>query len=147
MAGFVTCSHAFLFSLVNPRGLSTRKMSLITGREQCGIYLEATVDQSLAVGTTYTYQIMQIQTCPVLVDSAAPISADQVSRKRSWLVMSTSLSQITRYLDSDSNDDKPTKKMVRIIAIKTDAVIDRMANSESNKLMQNVFFLYPGMNV
>ena len=28
-----------------------------------------------------------------------------------------------------------------------DAVIDRMANSESNKMMQNVFVLYPEMNV
>ena len=60
--------------------------------------------------------------------------------------MSTSLLQITRYLDSDSSDDKPTKKIVRVI-VKTDAVIDRMANAESNKLMQNFFVLYPGMNV
>ena len=60
--------------------------------------------------------------------------------------MSTSFLQITRYLDSDSSDDKPTKKIVRII-VKTDAVIDRMANSESNKMMQNFFVLYTGMNV
>ena len=60
--------------------------------------------------------------------------------------MSTSLLQITRYLDSDSSDDKPKKKIVRII-VKTDAVIDRMANSESNKMMQNFFVLYTGMNV
>ena len=60
--------------------------------------------------------------------------------------MSTSLLQISRYLYSDSSDDKPTKKIVRMI-VKTDVVIDRMANSESNKLMQNVFVLYPGMNV
>ena len=59
--------------------------------------------------------------------------------------MSTSLLQITRYLDS-SSDDKPTNKIVRII-VKTDAVIDRMANSESNKLMQFFFILYPGINV
>ena len=108
--------------------------------------VEATVDQCLAVGTTYTYQIMQIQTWPVVVDSAAPISSHLDSIKHSWLVMSTSLLQITRYLDSDSSDDKPTKKIVRII-VKTDVVIDRMANSESNKMMQNFFVLHTGMNV
>ena len=70
--------------------------------------VEATVDQCLAVGTTYTYQITQIQTWPVVVDSAAPISTHLDSTERSWLVMSTSLLQITRYLDSDSSDDKPT---------------------------------------
>ena len=106
---------------------------------------EATVDQCLAVGTTYTYQIMQIQTWPVVVDSAAPISTHLDSTERSWLVMSTSLLQITRYLDSDSSDDKPTKND-RAYNSK-DAVIDRMASSESNKLMQNFFVLYPGMNV
>ena len=74
--------------------------------------VEATVDQCLAVGTTYTYQIMQIQTWPVVVDSAAPISTPLDSMERSWLVMSTSLLRIARYLDSDNSDDKPTKKIV-----------------------------------
>ena len=117
-------------------------MSLIMGGNSVVFTVEATGDQYLAVDTTYTYQIIQIQTWPVVVDSAALISTHLDSTERSWLVMSTSLLQITRYLDSDSSDDKPThKKNVRIIS--KDAVIDRMANSESNKLMQNFLSFTP----
>ena len=37
-SGFVNCRQAFLFSLVNPSGLGPTKLSLITGKEENGIY-------------------------------------------------------------------------------------------------------------
>ena len=116
------------------------------GGNSVAFTVEATVDQCLAVGTTYTYQIMQMQTWPVVVDSAAPIGTHLDSTERSWLMMSTSLLQITRYLDSDSSDDKPTKKKnVRIMVKMQSSTGWQIQNPTS---WCKVFFvLYPGMNV
>jgi len=38
--GWVTCSQAFLFSMVNPYGLGPTKLPLVTGREQNAIYCD-----------------------------------------------------------------------------------------------------------
>ena len=77
--------------------------------------VEATVDQCLAVGTTYTYQIMQIQNMTSRSRLGSTYQYPPGQHGTFLTVMSSSLLQITRYLDSDSSDDKPTKKNVRII--------------------------------
>ena len=62
---------------------------------------------------------------------ATPIGAqDQDNRKRSSQVPKISLLQITRCLDS-SNDKTPAEKDLAVKIVKTQSVIDRMANSES----------------
>ena len=69
----------------------------------------AAVDQCLAgllglvFGMTYVYQIMQTQVL-VTANSATPISSHQDNRPRSSQVPKISLSQITRCLDSASDN-------------------------------------------
>ena len=63
----------------------------------------ATVDQCLAVRMTYLYQIMQTQLVVAAV-SAKLISARQDKRTRSSQVVIVSWSQITRCLDSASDN-------------------------------------------
>ena len=92
----------------------------------------ATMDPCLVVGMTYVYQIMQTQV-PVAAISAAPISSYQDNTTRSSQVPQLSLLQITRCLDS-SSDKTPAEKDLAGKIIKTQSVIDRMANSESKGL-------------
>ena len=68
----------------------------------------AALDQCLVMGMTYTYQIMQTQRT-VAAFSATPISTHKDNRKRSLQVIIVSLSQITRCLDSTS-DNATTNK-------------------------------------
>ena len=63
----------------------------------------ATVDQCLALGMTYLYQIMPTQLVVAAV-SAKLISARQDKRTRSSQVVIVSWSQITRCLDSASDN-------------------------------------------
>ena len=70
--------------------------------------LIATVDQCLAAGVTYTYQVMQTQFL-VLAVSAPPTITHQENRARSSQVIMISLSQITRCLHS-SSDKTPAEK-------------------------------------
>ena len=73
---------------------------------------------------------MQTQVLIVPALSAAPISSHQDNRARSSQAPKTSLLQITRCLDS-SSDKTPAEKDLAGKIIKTQSVIDRMANSES----------------
>ena len=63
----------------------------------------ATVDQCLALRMTYLYQIMQTQLVVAAV-SAKLISARQEKRTRSSQVVIVSMSQITKCLDSASDN-------------------------------------------
>ena len=87
-----------------------------------------TLDQCLVLGMTYIYQIMQTQVL-VAALSATPISSHQDNRARSSQVATSSLLQITRCLDSNS-DKTPAEKDLASKIVKTQSVIDRMANSE-----------------
>ena len=89
----------------------------------------ATMDPCLVVGMTYVYQIMQTQVAVAAI-SATPISSYQDNRTRSSQVPQLSLLKITRCLDS-SSDKTPAEKDLAGKIIKTQSVIDRMANSES----------------
>ena len=89
----------------------------------------ATMDPCLVVGLTYIYQIMQTQVL-VAAFSATPISSHQDNRARSSQVpITTSLLQITRCLDSNS-DKTPAEKDLAGKIVETQSVIDRMTNSE-----------------
>ena len=88
----------------------------------------ATMDPCLVVGLTYIYQIMQTQVL-VAAFSATRISSHQDNRARSSQVPTTSLLQITRCLDSNS-DKTPAEKDFAGKIVETQSVIDRMANSE-----------------
>ena len=88
----------------------------------------ATVDLCLVMGMTYIYQIMQTQIVVAAI-SATPISSHQDNRARSSQVPHISLLQITRCLDS-SSDKTPAEKDLAGKIVKTQSVIDRMANSE-----------------
>ena len=88
----------------------------------------ATMDPCLVVGLTYIYQIMQTQVL-VAAFSATPISSHQDNRARSSQAPKTSLLQITRCLDS-SSDKTPAEKDLAVKIVKTQSVIDRIANSE-----------------
>ena len=82
---------------------------------------------------TYTYQRMQTEFLVVAI-LATPIGAqDQEKRERSSQVPQLSLLQITRCLDS-SNDKTPAEKDLAGKIVRTQSVIDRMANSESKEL-------------
>ena len=61
--------------------------------------------------------------------SAAPISSHQDNRERSSQAPQASLLQITRCLDS-SSDKTPAEKDLAVKIVKTQSVIDRIANSE-----------------
>ena len=61
--------------------------------------------------------------------SAAPISSHQDNRERSSQAPKASLLQITRCLDS-SSDKTPAEKDLAVKIVKTQSVIDRIANSE-----------------
>ena len=68
-------------------------------------FVAAAVDQCLVGGMTYSYQAMQTQVLiRVAANSARPISARQDNRARSSQVPKISLSQITRCLDSASDN-------------------------------------------
>ena len=96
--------------------------------------VKTTLDQYLANVTTYAYQIMETEeTAAVIFASATPISAHPDNRARSSQVPRVSLLQITRCLDS-SSDKTPAEKDLAGKIIKTQSVIDRMANSESKGL-------------
>ena len=71
---------------------------------------------------------MQTQV-PVAAGSATPISSHQNNRARSSQAPKTSLLQITRCLDS-SSDKTPAEKDLAVKIVKTQSVIDRIANSE-----------------
>ena len=88
----------------------------------------ATVDLCLVMGMTYIYQIMQTQIVVAAI-SATPISSHQDNRARSSQVPHISLLPITRCLDS-SSDKTPAEKDLAGKIVKTQSVIDRMANSE-----------------
>ena len=92
----------------------------------------AAMDQCLAVGMTYVYQIMQTQVlvaAPIL--AAVPISARyQDKTTRSSQVPKISVLQITRCFDS-SSDKTPAEKDLAVKIVKTQLVIDSKANSES----------------
>ena len=93
-----------------------------------------TLDPRLVVGMTYVYQIIQTHAqVPVAAISATPISSHQDNRARSSQVPQLSLLQITRCLDC-SSDKTPAEKDLAGKIIKTQSVIDRMANSESKGL-------------
>ena len=92
----------------------------------------ASLDPRLVVGMTYVYQMMQTQV-PVAAVSATPISSHQDNIARSSQVPQISLLQITRCLDSTS-DKIPAEKGLAGKIVKTQSVIDRMANSESKDL-------------
>ena len=92
----------------------------------------AAMDHFLVVGLTYLYQIMQTQVS-VAALSATPISSHQDKRARCSQVPHISLLQITRCLDSRS-DKIPAEKDLAGKIVKTQSVIDRMANSESKGL-------------
>ena len=77
---------------------------------------------------TYVYQIMQTQVL-VAVVSARSISSHQDNRERSSQAPKSSLLQITRFLDS-SSDKTPAEKDIVGKIVKTQSVIDRIANSE-----------------
>ena len=62
-----------------------------------------TMDQRLVVGVTYLYQIVQTQLVVAAV-SATPISAHKDNSTRSSQVMLSLSSQITRRLDSVSDN-------------------------------------------
>ena len=87
----------------------------------------ATMDPCLVAGGTYVYQIMQTQLL-VAAFSATPISSHQDNRTRSSQVLTTSLLQITRCLDSNS-DKTPAEKDLAGKIVKTQSVIDRMAKN------------------
>ena len=89
----------------------------------------AAMDQRLVLGMTYGYQVMQTQFTMGAV-SAQPITSHQDNRERSSQVTQISLLQITRCLDS-SSDKIPAEKDLAGKIVKTQSVIDRMANSES----------------
>ena len=84
------------------------------------------------MGVTYIYQIMQTQVI-IQAISATPISSHQDNRERSSQVPQISLLQITRCLDS-SSDKIPAEKDLAGKIVKTQSVIDGMANSESKGL-------------
>ena len=89
----------------------------------------AALDPRLVMGMTYIYQIMQTQIIIVAAVSATPISSHQDNRARSSQAPTTSQLQITRCLDSNS-DKIPAEKDLAVKIVKTQLVIDRMANSE-----------------
>ena len=89
----------------------------------------ASLDPCLVVGGTYWYQIMQTQLI-VAANSAKPISSHQDNRALSSQALKNSLLQITRCLDS-SSDKIPAEKDLACKIVKTQSVIDRMVNSES----------------
>ena len=86
------------------------------------------MDPCLVVGMTYIYQIMQTHVI-VAANSATAITSHQDNRARSSQVPKVSLLQITRCLDSNS-DKIPAEKDVAVKIVKTQSVVDRMANSE-----------------
>ena len=88
----------------------------------------APMDPCLVVGVTYVYQIMQTQVL-VAASSATPISSHQDNRTRSSQVPHFSLLQITRCLNSSSGKT-PAEKDLAVKIVRTQLVIDRMANSE-----------------
>ena len=98
------------------------------GRKGMASIVLATMNPCLVVGLTYIYQIMQTQVL-VAAFSATPISSHQDNRARSSQVPKPSLLQITRCLDSNS-DKTPAEKDLAGKIVKTQSVIDRMANSE-----------------
>ena len=102
------------------------------GTKSMACIMLAAMDQCLVVGMTYGYHIMQTQV-PVGAVSATPISSHQDNRERSSQVPQISLLQITRCLDS-SSDKIPAEKDLAGKIVKTQSVIDRMANSESKGL-------------
>ena len=91
-------------------------------------FVVTTMDQCLVMGVTYLYQIMQTQVLVTAI-SATPISSHQDNRTRSSQKIILSLSQITRCLDS-SSDKAPAEKDLAVKIVKTQSVIDRIANSE-----------------
>ena len=99
-------------------------------RKSLAFIVKITLDQYLANFTTYAYQIMQTGETAVMFASATPISAHQDNRARSSQVKIVSLSQITRCLDSSSDKTSAEKDLAGKI-VKSQSIIDRMANSES----------------
>ena len=90
----------------------------------------ATLDQCLAMGMTYLYQIMQTQVLVAAILAAVPISARyQDKTTRSSQVPKISVLQITKCLDS-SSDKTPAEKDLAVKIVKTQLVIDSKANSE-----------------
>ena len=72
---------------------------------------------------------MQTQVLVAAV-SAAPISSHQDNRARSSQAPKTSLLQISRCLDSSSDQTPAAEKDFAAKIVETQSVIDRMANSE-----------------
>ena len=91
-------------------------------------FVVTTMDQCLVMGMIYLYQILQTQVLVTAI-SATPISSHQDNRTRSSQKIILSLSQITRCLDS-SSDKTPAEKDLAVKMVKTQSVIDRIANSE-----------------
>ena len=90
----------------------------------------ATLDQCLAMGMTYLYQIMQTQVLVAAVLAVVPISARyQDKTTRSSQVPKISVLQITKCLDS-SSDKTPAEKDLAVKIVKTQLVIDSKPNSE-----------------
>ena len=142
MAGFVACDHAFLFSLVNLRGLSRSKMSLITGRKQCGIYCRS--DCGPVFGGGHDLYISNNANTNMTSRSRLGSTYQYPPELHGTFLTGDEYFIVTDYeifLAVMTNQQK------RSAYNSKDAVIDRMANSESNKMMQNFFVLYPGMNV
>ena len=91
--------------------------------------VRAAMDQRLVVDTTYICQIMQTQILKVTVVSATPINAYQDSSPRSLQVLHSLLLQITRCLDSTSDN----KQMREELASKID-VTDTIRNKSKTSL-------------
>ena len=81
----------------------------------------AAMDQRLVVDTTFIYQIMQTQILQVAVISASPINAHQDSSPRSLQVLNTLLLQITRCLDSTSDNEQTREDLAGRIVV-TDTI-------------------------
>ena len=79
------------------------------------------MDQRLVVDTTFIYQIMQTQILQVAVISASPINAHQDSSPRSLQVLNTLLLQITRCLDSTSDNEQTREDLAGRIVV-TDTI-------------------------
>ena len=87
-----------------------------------------TMDPCLVAGMTYIYQITQTHVI-VAANSATAISSHQDNRARSSQAPKVSMLQITRCLDSNS-DKIPAETDLAVKIVKTQSVVDRIANSE-----------------
>ena len=142
MAGFAACDHAFLFSLVNRRCLSTSKMSLITEREKSGIYCGS--DCRPVFGGGHDLYISNNANTDISSRSRLGSTCQYPPGQHGTFLTGDEYFRVTDYeifLAVMTNQHKDRAYNSK------DAVVDRMANSESNKLMQIFFVLYPGMNV